>query len=53
MAADHGCGIMGRGDEGEPDREGDDEHAKRQDGVGDEIAERAVLDHQYCTLRST
>ena len=53
VAADHGRGVMGRGDQREIDREGDDEDAERQDGVGDEVAERAVLDHQYCTLRST
>ena len=36
----------------EIDREGDDDDAERQDQVGDEIAEAAVLDHQYFTLRS-
>ena len=53
VAADHGRGVMGRGDQRQIDRKGDDEDAERQDGVGDDVAERAVLDHQYCTLRST
>ena len=53
VAADHGGGVMGRGDEREIDRKGDDDDAERQDRVGDDVAERAVLDHQYCTLRST
>jgi len=29
------------------------EFAERQERVGDDVVERAVLDHQYCTLRST
>ena len=27
--------------------------ADRQDEVGEDVSEGAVLDHQYCTLRST
>ncbi len=53
VATDHGCGVMGRGDQGEIDRKGDDEHAEGEDGIGDDVIPRAVLDHQYCTLRST
>ena len=53
VAADHGRGVMGRGDQREIDRKGDDEHAEGQDGVGDDVVPGAVLDHQYCTLRST
>ena len=53
VAADHGRGVMGRGDQREIDRKRDDEYAKREDGVGDDVVPGAVLDHQYCTLRST
>jgi hypothetical protein len=48
-----GGGIVGRGHDGHIDREGDDEDPDGQGQIGDEIAEGAVLDHQYCTLRST
>src|SRR3954454_19491603 len=53
VAADHGRSIVGRGDQRQVDRKGDDEDAEREDRVGDDIVPRAVLDHQYCTLRST
>ena len=53
MAADHRSRIVTRSNQGEIDREGDDENAKRQDGVSDDVVQRAVLDHQYCTFRST
>ncbi len=53
IAADHGGGVMGRGDQRDIDRKSDDEDAEREDGVGDDVVPGAVLDHQYCTLRST
>ena len=53
VAADHGGGVMGGRNQRQIDRKGDDEDAEREDRIGDDVAERAVLDHQYCTLRST
>src|SRR3954451_11711212 len=53
VAADHGRSIVSRGDQRQVDRKGDDEDAESEDCVGDDIVPRAVLDHQYCTLRST
>ena len=38
---------------GQIDREGDDEDADAEDQIGHEVAKGTVLDHQYCTLRST
>ena len=53
VAVCDGRSIVGGGDKGQIDRKGDDQNADREDEIGDEIAEGAVLDHQYCTLRST
>src|SRR5437764_892346 len=53
VATNHGGRVMGRGDQRDIDRKGHDEDAERQDRVGDDVVPRAVLDHQYCTLRST
>src|SRR3954453_11825095 len=53
VAADHSRGVMGGRDQRQVDRKGDDEDAEREDRVGDDVVPRAVLDHQYCTLRST
>ena len=44
--AQHGRLVVGRGDEGHPHREADDDHAQDEDGVAEPGQERPVLDHQ-------
>ncbi len=53
IATDYGRCVIGRGDEGDVDGKREDHDAEREHQIRDEISERAMLDHQYCTLRST
>ena len=53
LAVGDGGGVPGRGDEGHVDRKDDDDHAGDEYEMRERIAEGAVLDHQYVTLRST
>ena len=44
--AQHGRLVVGRGDEGHPDREGDDDHAQDETRWLRKVSEGPVLDHQ-------